>query len=87
MTRATLPDEVYYPFGWLQTFIDTGFTDIKTPTFTLDLLPPIDDAQPEFDLHLFRRVLEGEQGEYGLFLNDTDRDVLQQHLDCASGFF
>jgi ubiquinone/menaquinone biosynthesis C-methylase UbiE len=87
MTRDTLPNEVYYPFGWSQLLIDTGFTDIKARTFTLDLLSPFDDAQAEFILYRFRRVLERDQGQYGPFLSQVDQDVLQQLLDPASHFF
>ncbi len=87
MTRDTLPDEVYYPFGWSQLLIDAHFTDIKARTFTLDLLPPFDDTQSEFVLYRFRRVLERDQGQYGPFLSNTDREVLQQLLDPESAFY
>jgi ubiquinone/menaquinone biosynthesis C-methylase UbiE len=87
MTRDTLPNEVYYPFGWSQLLIDTDFTDITARTFTLHLLPPFDEAQTEFVLYRFRRVLERDQGQYGPFLSEQDRDTLYQLLDPKSAFF
>jgi SAM-dependent methyltransferase len=87
MTRDTLPDEVDYPFGWSQLLIDASFTHITARTFTLDLLPPFDDAQAQFILFRFRRVLERDQGQYGPFLSKQDRDTLRQLLDPESVFF
>lgn len=87
MTRATLPDEKFYPFGWTRVLADAGFTNITAKTFVTDFSAPFDDAQREFVLHQLQRVWERDHGEYGPLLSEADRAVLKRLIDPEDDFF
>lgn len=84
MVKDTMPDEVPYPYGWLQLLLDTGFVDLDARTFTLDLVQPFSSEQSEFIVHRLRRFLKQDQDAYGPLLNDEDRHTLNQLLDPHS---
>jgi SAM-dependent methyltransferase len=84
MTRATLPEERPYPYGWPQLLHDTGFVNIQARTFTMDAVPPFTPAQAEFVTYHLQRTLERDRGPYGPLLDEADRQVAQQLLDPSN---
>lgn len=84
MSKATMPDEVVYPYGWAQLLLDGGFAQVTARTFTVDMLPPFNDYQQAFVLYQLQRTLDRDQGSYGPILTEEDRFALQQLLDPAS---
>lgn len=84
MSKATMPDEVDYPYGWAQLLLDREFVDVMARTFTLDMLPPFDEHQQAFVLHQLQRVIDRDQGPYGPVLTEGDHSVLPQLLDPDS---
>lgn len=79
MLRDTLPGNVAY--AWAQLLRDEEFHDITAQTFAQLLLPPFTDVQQQFVTARLNRSLVRDQGEYGPFLSETDRDTLAQLLD------
>jgi SAM-dependent methyltransferase len=84
MTRATLPEERPYPYGWTQLLRDAGFVNIQARTFTMDALPPFTPAQAEFVTYHLQRTLERDRGTYGPLLDEADRYAVQQLLNPSS---
>lgn len=87
MRKATMPDEVDYPYGWAQLLLDQEFANVTARTFTLDMLPPFDEHQQAFVLHQLQRVIDRDQGPYGPILTEEDRSVLPQLLDPDSSCY
>lgn len=79
MIRDTLPDNI--PYAWAQLLRDEGFQGITARTFAKLLLPPFNDAQQQFIIARLKRSLARDQGAYGPFLSETDRETLTQLLD------
>lgn len=80
MTRATLPNEVPYPYGWARLLRDAGLS-VAARTFVLEALQPFEEAQAAFVLHGLERTLARDRGEYGPLLNAGDRAVVTALVD------
>lgn len=84
MTKATMPDERPYPYGWSQLLHDAGFEQIEARTFTTDALSPFAPAQAAFVTSHLERSLERDRGPYGPLLKREDRRTVINLLDPAS---
>lgn len=84
MSKATMSDEVPYPYGWSQLLLDRGFTNVTARAFTLDMLPPLNNHQQAFVLHRLQRALTRDQGPYGPILVEEDSFTLRQLVDPNS---
>jgi ubiquinone/menaquinone biosynthesis C-methylase UbiE len=82
MLRDTLPNNI--PYAWAQLLRDESFHSVTARTFAQLLLPPFTDEQKQFITTRLERNLVRDQGGYGPFLNEADRETLTQLLDGTS---